>query len=462
MRDILAIDVGTTAFKLGVFGPDLDKKCETSRLYEVNLYNQGKADIEPEKWWRALQECCRELGSALSSVGVVSLSVTTPGLVPMAEDGKALGPAILFFDGRSHRQAREIRQMVGEEKFLEETCNLPVSGGSSLCSILWIRDNQPRVWRDTAMFGHCNTYMVKRFTGQWAIDPSTTSITGLYNTARHDLTWNRDVLDLSGIPEEKLPPLMQSYGRAGGILPDVARELGLPESCDVLCGGNDAALGALSGGDDGTRRDQQHLRDLRDNQCLHRQAGQVEEFQCPLPRDSQPVGHLLRTKHGRQGPGVVPFGLLPRHEPGPVLRGLCALCPGRFFRQPGPGSPGGRTAGVRALPAGVPLQRGTAHRGLFGSHPRDDPGEDAAFPDQGECPLPRRSPERGGPPGETRQGGGDDRRCGEDQGPCGSQEEVDRRLRVPASGSILASGGCHAGPFLPDWRVRLNAFPLRC
>ena len=71
--------------------------------------------------------------------------------------------------------------------------------------------------------------MVKRFTGEWAIDPSTTSLTGLYNTARHDLTWNQDVLALAGIPESKLPPLMQSYHKAGEILPEIARELGLPK-----------------------------------------------------------------------------------------------------------------------------------------------------------------------------------------------------------------------------------------
>jgi len=248
MKDILAIDVGTTAFKMGVFGPDLKKRCETSRSYQINLYDHGKADIEPEKWWWALRDSSFELKDFLSSVGVISFSVTTPGLVPIDQNGRALGPAILFFDGRSHKQAREIRERVGDEKFLRETSNLPVSGGSSLCSILWIRENQPEVWKASAKFGHCNTYMAKRFTGQWAIDPSTTSITGLYNTVRHDLTWNKDVLALAEIPETKLPPLMQSYDRAGRILPQVARELGLPEDCDVLCGGNDAVLAALSGG----------------------------------------------------------------------------------------------------------------------------------------------------------------------------------------------------------------------
>ena len=247
-RDILAVDVGTTAFKLAVFSPALERRGEASRRYEVHVYDRGKADIEPEKWWQAFRECCVELREQLSGVGVVSFSVTTPGLTPMAADGTALGRAILFFDGRSHAQARAIRARVGEEKFLRETCNLPVSGGSSLCSILWIRENQPEVWQAAARFGHTNTYLVKRCTGEWVIDPSTVSITGLYNTARHDLTWNREVLRAAEIPEEKLPPLRHSHEAAGRILPGVAAELGLPEDCVVLCGGNDAVLAALSGG----------------------------------------------------------------------------------------------------------------------------------------------------------------------------------------------------------------------
>ncbi len=247
-RDILSLDVGTTAFKLGVFSPELQKKCEASRNYEVNVYDQGKADIEPEKWWRALAECCEEVRPHLAGVGVLTLSVTTPGLTPMGAGGEALGPAILFFDGRSHEQAREIRARVGEEKFLRETCNLPVSGGSSLASILWIRDRQPEVFRAAEKFGHCNTYMVKRLTGNWAIDPSTVSITGLYNTPANDLTWNRDVLAAAGIPESKLPPLRHSYEAVGRVLPEIARELGLPADVAVLCGGNDAVLAAYSGG----------------------------------------------------------------------------------------------------------------------------------------------------------------------------------------------------------------------
>jgi xylulokinase len=247
-RDILAIDVGTSGLKLGVYGPDLEQRAVARRDYAINLYDRDKADVAPTTWWTAIREACAEVAADLAHVGVLSLSVTTPGLTPMAADGTALGPAILFLDGRSRAQAAAIREAVGEDRFLAEACNLPVSGGSSLASILWIRDNDPGTWAATAMFGHCNTYLTRRLTGSWAIDPSTTSITGLYATARHDLTWNADVLAAAGLSPERLPPLMHSYDPVGQILPAVARELGLPADVVVLCGGNDATLAAFSGG----------------------------------------------------------------------------------------------------------------------------------------------------------------------------------------------------------------------
>ena len=76
--------------------------------------------------------------------------------------------------------------------------------------MMWIKDNQPDIWEQTHKFGHTNTYMVRRLTGQWAIDPSTTSITGLYHTRKNQQTWLAEVLEKAEIPTEKLPALMES------------------------------------------------------------------------------------------------------------------------------------------------------------------------------------------------------------------------------------------------------------
>lgn len=245
-RKILAIDVGTTSFKMGIFDETLTVEKIYQQNYEVNIFNGEKAEIDPEIWWKQIVEGCKSIGSELANVDVVAFSVTTPGLVAMDKNGNALTKAILFLDQRSHSQASSIRKKIGEERLLEKACNLPVSGGSSLSSILWIKENQPEVYGKTYKFGHTNTYLIHKLTKKWAIDPSTTSITGLYNTRENNLTWNTDFLKELSLSADKLPELYQSYQEVGKIDSEVAGLLGLPPTCSVLCGGNDAVLSAFS------------------------------------------------------------------------------------------------------------------------------------------------------------------------------------------------------------------------
>ncbi|MDD4591128.1 MAG: FGGY family carbohydrate kinase [Parabacteroides sp.] len=245
---ILAIDVGTTSLKMGIFSESLHRDGFYEHTYPVNIFEDEKAEIDPEVWWTSIVKGCRLFGEKLKEVRLVSFSVTSPGLVAMDRQGRALTKAILFLDQRSHKQAAYIIKTLGRDALLEKGGNLPVSGGSSLSSMLWIRDNLPEVYTQTYKFGHTNTYLIYKLTKQWAIDPSTTSITGLYNTKKNDLTWNTEFLEKLSLPEEKLPDLYQSFQEVGEITDDVARLLGLPPSCKVLCGGNDAVLSAFSAG----------------------------------------------------------------------------------------------------------------------------------------------------------------------------------------------------------------------
>jgi xylulokinase len=251
MRDnigvILAVDVGTSTLKAGIYSIDLVSIASSSRSYQISIHDQGMVDIDPSLWWQAFQEICSELKPYLEAVKVISLSVNTPGLSTMDEDGRPLFPSILHLDGRSREQASQIRNLIGEDRLLEIACNLPVAGGSSLASILWIRDHYPEIYA-RARFGHTNTFMVKQLTGEWSIDPSTTSITGLYNTSRNDLTWNEEVLDLTGIKPGKLPTLRHSFTPVSTLRKEIVKEFGFPSDCVVLCGGNDAVLATLSTG----------------------------------------------------------------------------------------------------------------------------------------------------------------------------------------------------------------------
>jgi sugar (pentulose or hexulose) kinase len=238
--------------KMGVYregeqGPVLSG--EFLKEYKINSYNNGLfGDIEPEKWQDAFAEGCRALSRFTAEVDAIALSGTTPGLTAIDGSGNALYPAILMLDQRSRKQAGQIIDRIGLEKLLGETGNMPVAGGCSLASMLWLKENEPAVYKKTAVFGHSNTFMCRWLTGVAAIDPSSASLMALYNTVNNDLNWNDDITDAFKISNDRLPRLMRSYESPGRLRMQMAREFGFRREPPVIIGGNDAVLAAYSVG----------------------------------------------------------------------------------------------------------------------------------------------------------------------------------------------------------------------
>jgi xylulokinase len=248
---ILGVDIGTTAMKMGVFEDEGGIRLirQFSRDYSINTYNDGMfSDIEPEKWQQAFIAGCKEIGDVMADVDVIALSGTTPGLVAMNKEGEALYPAILMLDQRSRTQAQDIIRTIGLDYLLNTTANMPVSGGCSLASILWIKENLSEVYKNTYIFGHSNTFMARWLSDRFAMDPSSASLTAMYNTATNDMTWNTNIIEAFGISTSRLPDLMPAYHGTGRVKRQLATKLGLKKEPTVLIGGNDAVLAAFSVG----------------------------------------------------------------------------------------------------------------------------------------------------------------------------------------------------------------------
>jgi xylulokinase len=249
---ILAVDIGTTGMKMGVFkviDGILNPVRQFSQEYEINIYNNGLfGDIEQNKWKQAFAAGCKAMAEAVSDVDVISLSGTTPGLTAMDINGEALYPAILMLDQRSRKQAQFIIEVIGKEHLLKITANMPVAGGCSLASILWIKDNHPDIFNRTHKFGHSNTYIAHWLTGTFAMDPSSASLTALYNTVVNDLTWNEDIAGAFGLGLDRLPEIIPAYKSVGQVNKSLAGQLGFKKAPAVLIGGNDAVLAAYSVG----------------------------------------------------------------------------------------------------------------------------------------------------------------------------------------------------------------------
>ncbi len=247
MDSILAIDVGTQSLRACILDSELSILERQQVHYKPQVISSNKVEIDAEILWTALVQACNKL-KGKRCVSVVTFSTLCPSLIPMDADGRPLRPIILHLDRRSYRQAQWALQKVGEDAFLNIAGNLPIPGGISATSLLWVRDHEPEIYsRKGVCFGHAVTFFSKRLTGHFVIDPSNASFTGLYDTVGYG-DWDDRLLQPLEIDKCKLPEVTLSTSIAGELIEPAARTLGLPKNTPVVIGANDTTCAAVGAG----------------------------------------------------------------------------------------------------------------------------------------------------------------------------------------------------------------------
>jgi len=251
----LGIDVGTTKVKAVVFDLEGRVLASRDREYRVLTPKPAWAEQEPSLWWKTLRETVSKLfmkgGLNPQDVRGLGISVLTPALVPVDKRGRALRNAILMIDQRAVAEAEFIRRKVGEERIFEVTGNRIAPGTYTAPSILWIKRNEPEIYKETYKFLHVNGYLVHRMTGEFTTDYTQSSATLLLDIKRR--RWSEMVCDSLGIELDKLPEIYPSWEFTGELTRESAHELGLHEGIPVVAGANDTACACIGTGvvDDG-------------------------------------------------------------------------------------------------------------------------------------------------------------------------------------------------------------------
>jgi len=247
MDCILAIDVGTQSLRACIIDSELSVLERQQVHYTPQVISRDKVEIDAEILWDALVQACSKL-KLNNRVSVVTFSTLCPSLIPMDADGRPLRPIILHLDRRSYRQAQWALGKVGEKTFLNIAGNLPIPGGISLTSLLWIRDHEPEIYaKKDVCFGHAVTFFMKRLTDRFLIDPSNASFTGLYDTVGYG-DWDERLYGPLEIDRDKLPEVLMSYAVAGEIIAKASRMLGLPKNIPVNIGANDTTCATVGAG----------------------------------------------------------------------------------------------------------------------------------------------------------------------------------------------------------------------
>ena len=242
---ILAIDVGTTSLKLGVYDESLQNLAKGEFAYSLDTPDPSTVRIDPDIWWKAFLTTIKKMDFLKNRIEIIVLSVNSPGFSVMDRDGNPLMPSFTHLDRRAYAQSKKILDIVGEKKLLEVTGNIPNPGASSAANILWIREHHPDIYKKVGMYGHTNTFFAKRLTGRFGVDPSNICMSNLFNTAACE-GYDADIARELDIDLNVLPPVYRSFDRIGDLQKNVADETGLTQGIPVLMGANDATCAAVS------------------------------------------------------------------------------------------------------------------------------------------------------------------------------------------------------------------------
>ena len=245
---ILSIDFGTSSVKIAVLNEKLDTVQKTKKEYYYTVIDNDQVEIDPEMVFQAAVAGVRELSREyLEQIDIIAFDVFSPSLVALDEGGKPVYPCILHLDRRSRAQSQGIITRFGKKEFMGITGVLPFAGGVSITSLLWLKENCPAIYWQTYKFGHFNTFIFKKLTGNWGIDSVNASMTGLYETTTWG-SWSKEICAAVGIPTSKLPEIYETGTMVARLKGKVAKELGLKAGIPVLLGSNDAATGIFGAG----------------------------------------------------------------------------------------------------------------------------------------------------------------------------------------------------------------------
>ncbi len=262
---ILAIDLGTTACKVALVTPQgrIVAHVRDADATPTRFLPGGGAEQDPANWWAVVTRLVRrvlgEMPGARSRVAAVAVSAHWSGTVAVDREGRPLRPAIIWMDTRG---APYVRAITGGFPGVEEyrldrlfwwirlTGGIPThSGKDPIAHILYLKHQEPQVYRAAYKFLEPKDYLNLRLTGKFASDYATIVL--------HWLTDNRDIrrvayhprlLRMAGIVREKLPGLYPPTHVLGPLLPGPAEEMGLPAGVPVVMGAPDVQAPALGSG----------------------------------------------------------------------------------------------------------------------------------------------------------------------------------------------------------------------
>jgi gluconokinase len=250
MDCVITIEIGTGAIRVAAFDlngtmlgsskgsyptfhakPDFSEQ-DPEQIFITMLYilkNFLNEKLHPKKY----NAVCICFSSAMHSV------------LPIDKHGVPLGNALVWSDNRAKKEADDLK-LSALGKSLYKATGTPIHAMSPLNKIIWLKNNDHDRFASAQKFLSIKTYIIQQLTGEYAVDYSVASATGMLNI--HSLKWEEDALKHAGIQTEALADVVSVFYSPKKLKKEFQASLGLTDKVKIIIGSSDGCMATLGSG----------------------------------------------------------------------------------------------------------------------------------------------------------------------------------------------------------------------
>lgn len=244
---LAGVDVGTSSVKLVACTSAGQVVANQTAAYGLSTPRPDWVEQDTREVVAVVFEALTALAVAARSHGqivAVGFSTTMHGIVPVEADGTPLGPLITWMDRRSDPVAQRWRND-GTGPELYRRTGAPIHPMLPSCKLAWLAEQHDAIYARAARLVSLKELLIHRLVGEWLVDWSIASATGLFSLTTRD--WDEFALDRAGVDRARLATVVPIV-TARPIRVAAARELGLDPSTQIVVGSSDGALSNLGVG----------------------------------------------------------------------------------------------------------------------------------------------------------------------------------------------------------------------
>ncbi|TDE18605.1 gluconokinase [Dyadobacter psychrotolerans] len=246
MPYIIGCDIGTTNVKSVAFDSASGEILHAhSEGYEMQHPETDWSEQDPEEIFQAACKTIKKVAAKLKNKNEllgISFSAAMHGVLALDKSGKHLTGLIIWADNRSSFIAEKLKSSVVGKKIYHNN-GTPIHAMTPVCKLIWLKEHEPEVYKKTYKFIGIKEYIIYRLTGNFVVDYSIASATGMFNI--RELKWDEYTLKKLGLKSSKLSEAVSPYHIEK--LPQ-KNILGLPADTSLIMGASDGCLANLGSG----------------------------------------------------------------------------------------------------------------------------------------------------------------------------------------------------------------------